>query len=77
MEISRGSEIASAGAAAFITPDDLPDFREYVRRKYGVDMEEDLVRMIEDLIERQKQKRKADKGASGNDGSFSTKPNMD
>jgi len=35
---------------------DLPEFREYVRRKYDVNLEEDLVVMIEDLIKRQRQK---------------------
>lgn len=37
----------------------LPGFAEYVRRKHGVDLEEDLVTMIEDLIERQKRRVKA------------------
>lgn len=36
----------------------LPEFREYVRVKYGVDLEEDLVIMIEDLIKRQNQKNR-------------------
>lgn len=35
---------------------ELPNFSEYVRRKYGVVLEEDLVTMVEDLIERQKQR---------------------
>jgi len=39
----------------------LPDFAEYVCLKYGVSLEEDLVTMIEDLIERQKQKVKAER----------------
>lgn len=35
---------------------ELPNFSEYVRRKYGVVLDEDLVTMVEDLIERQKQR---------------------
>jgi len=35
---------------------DLPELREYVRRKYDVNLEEDLVVMIKDLIKRQRQK---------------------
>lgn len=37
-----------------IVAKDLPEFSEYVRRKYNVNLEKDLVVMIEDLIERQK-----------------------
>jgi hypothetical protein len=33
---------------------ELPEFREYVRMKYSIDLEEDLVTMMEDLIARQK-----------------------
>ena len=33
----------------------LPDFDEYVRRKYALELDEDLITMIEDLIERQKE----------------------
>ena len=36
----------------------LPVFPEYVRRKYGVELDEDLVTMIEDLIERQRKTAK-------------------
>jgi hypothetical protein len=36
----------------------LPEFAQYVRRKHGVELEEDLVTMIEDLIERQREKVK-------------------
>ena len=38
-----------------IYPKDLPEFSEYVQQKYDVNLEEDLVVMIEDLIERQRQ----------------------
>lgn len=37
-----------------------PEFREYVERKYSVELDEDLVTLIEDLIERRRQ-RKYDK----------------
>ena len=36
----------------------LPDFSEYVLKKYSVELEEDLVTMIEDLIERQREEVK-------------------
>ena len=44
-----------------LTGDKLPGFAEYVCRKYGVELEEDLVTMIEDLIERQKQRVEAER----------------
>jgi len=55
---SRRVEYDSANSNAPIKNrvDELPEFHDYVRMKYGVDIEEDLVTMIEDLIERQKQK---------------------
>ncbi len=34
-----------------------PEFREYARHKYPEELDEDLVTMIEDLIERRKQKK--------------------
>ena len=34
-----------------------PEFREYARRKYPDELDEDLITMIEDLIERRRQKR--------------------
>ncbi len=34
-----------------------PEFREYARKKYPNELDEDLVTMIEDLIERRRQKR--------------------
>ena len=33
-----------------------PEFREYARKKYPNELDEDLVTMIEDLIERRRQK---------------------
>ena len=35
---------------------DLPDFREYARKRYPAELDEDLVTMIEDVIKRQKEK---------------------
>ncbi len=34
-----------------------PEFREYAQRKYPVELDEDLIAMIEDLIERRRRKR--------------------
>lgn len=34
-----------------------PEFREYARRKYPNELDEDLITMIEDLIERRRRKR--------------------
>ncbi len=38
-------------------PTEWPEFREYARKKYPKELDEDLVTMIEDLIERRRQKR--------------------
>jgi transcriptional regulator with XRE-family HTH domain len=43
--------VAEAGYA------DWPEFREYARQKYPDELDEDLITMIEDLIERRRQKR--------------------
>ena len=41
-----------------------PEFREYARKKYSKELDEDLITMIEDLIERRRQKRyKGKKGS--------------
>ena len=34
-----------------------PEFREYARRKYPDELDEDLITMIEDLIERRRERR--------------------
>jgi transcriptional regulator with XRE-family HTH domain len=34
-----------------------PEFREYARQKYPNELDDDLITMIEDLIERRRQKR--------------------
>jgi len=39
------------------TPPEWPEFRDYARRMYPNELDEDLITMIEDLIERRRQKR--------------------
>ena len=38
------------------TASELPDFREYVQRKYPQELDDDLVTLIEDLIERRRER---------------------
>jgi len=38
-------------------PPDWPEFREYARHKYPAELDEDLITMIEDLIERRRGRR--------------------
>ena len=38
-------------------PPEWPEFREYARRKYPNELDEDLITMIEDLIERRRGRR--------------------
>jgi len=38
-------------------PPEWPEFREYARRKYPTELDEDLIMMIEDLIERRRERR--------------------
>jgi len=38
-------------------PPEWPEFREYARQKYPAELDEDLITMIEDLIERRRSKR--------------------
>jgi len=38
-------------------PPEWPEFRDYARQKYPNELDEDLITMIEDLIERRRQKR--------------------
>ena len=38
-------------------PPDWPEFREYARQKYSAELDEDLITMIEDLIERRRGRR--------------------
>ena len=39
------------------TSNKWPEFREYARQKYPNELDDDLITMIEDLIERRRQKR--------------------
>jgi len=38
-------------------PSEWPEFREYAHQKYPAELDEDLITMIEDLIERRRRKR--------------------
>ncbi|MBA7470171.1 hypothetical protein ES707_05449 [subsurface metagenome] len=42
-----------------------PEFREYAYRKYPAELDEDLITMIEDLIERRRGRRYESKGKKG------------
>lgn len=39
-------------------PNEWPEFREYAHRKYGDELDEDLIIMIEDLIERRRSRKR-------------------
>jgi len=38
-------------------PDSLPEFRQYARQKYPDDLDDDMIAMIEDLIQRRRRRR--------------------
>ena len=38
-------------------PAEWPEFREYAKRKYADELDEDLITMIEDLIERRRRRK--------------------
>ena len=42
-----------------------PEFREYAQRKYPAELDEDLIMMIEDLIERRRGRRHEKRGKKG------------
>ncbi len=42
-----------------------PEFREYARHKYPAELDEDLITMIEDLIERRRGRRYESRGTKG------------
>ena len=44
-------------------PPEWPEFREYASQKYPNELDEDLITMIEDLIERRRVKRYHTKGS--------------
>ena len=37
-------------------PAEWPEFREYARRRYALELDDDLITMIEDLIERRRRR---------------------
>ena len=52
--------LAAAGHLSGISekgPAEWPEFREYARRKYPAELDDDIITMIEDLIERRRAKR--------------------
>jgi transcriptional regulator with XRE-family HTH domain len=44
------------------TSAEWPEFRDYARQKYPAELDEDLITMIEDLIERRREKRYKTRG---------------
>ncbi len=44
---------------------DWPEFREYARQKYPAELDEDLITMIEDLIERRRGRKYESKDKKG------------
>jgi transcriptional regulator with XRE-family HTH domain len=63
-----GTQINRILSAAGYLPDmkgtapiEWPEFREYARVKYGNELDEDLITMIEDLIQRKREKGHASK----------------
>ena len=46
-------------------PAEWPEFREYASRKYSNELDEDLITMIEDLIERRRERRYESGGKKG------------
>lgn len=46
-------------------PPKWPEFREYAQRKYPHELDEDLITMIEDLIERRRERRYESGGKKG------------
>ena len=46
-------------------PTEWPEFGEYARRKYSNELDEDLVNIIEDLIERRRERGYVRRGAKG------------
>ncbi|GAH70711.1 unnamed protein product [marine sediment metagenome] len=58
--IALGKVLSIAGHLPGLTkagPSEWPTFREYARQKYPVELDDDLITLIEDLIERQRAKR--------------------
>jgi len=51
------SVVGHMPGVAETVPPEWPEFREYARQMYPNELDEDLITMIEDLIERRRQKR--------------------
>jgi len=49
------STLSAVDEAPDVGSDGLPEFREYARRKYSAELDEDLVTMVEDLIQMRRQ----------------------
>ena len=60
--LSVAGHLPTLGAAV---PAEWPEFREYAHRKYRDELDEDLITMIEDLIERRRGKRYDSGGKKG------------
>lgn len=51
------SVVGHMPGVAETAPPEWPEFREYARKMYPNELDDDLITMIEDLIERRRQKR--------------------
>jgi len=51
------SVVGHMPGVAEAAPPEWPEFREYARKMYPNELDDDLITMIEDLIERRRQKR--------------------
>jgi len=51
------SVVGHMPGVAEVAPPEWPEFREYARKMYPNELDDDLITMIEDLIERRRQKR--------------------
>ena len=51
------SVVGHLPGVAETAPPEWPEFRQYARQKYPDELDEDLITMIEDLIERRRQKK--------------------
>ncbi len=58
--VSLQQALAAAGHVPIVAesaPDTWPDFREYASKKYGSELDDDLITMIEGLIERRRDRK--------------------
>ena len=59
------SAVGHLPTVAEIGHSEWPEFREYAQHKYPTELDEDLITMIEDLIERRRGRRYESKGKKG------------